>query len=157
MGPLGKRDASIHVHGGCELPFYLSTDLQVIWKEYHVISQIAHLGQDNAGHCRTILHTAPTQVGQRSILALLTDDWTRAERISKIPYWFSSNTICFWLCRADQLDLYRLASDPARLWDTGTRGSFKSGPSYVCHTVVCCMKKKNKEHERILAPFARPS
>ena len=110
-GTIGKTDAAIQAHGGCELPFFVSTDLQVVWKPYHVVSQIAHLGQDNAGHCRTILHTSPAQQNGRIVQALLTEDWTRAERISRIPYWFSSNVTCMWLCRADQLDLYQFSSD----------------------------------------------
>ena len=112
-GSIGKTDAAIQVHGGCELPFYVDSDLQVVWKAYHVVSQIAHLGRDNAGHCRAILHIAPTQQEGRTILALLTEDWTKAESISRIPYWFSSNVTCLWLCRDDQLDLYQPSTNTA--------------------------------------------
>ena len=107
-GAIGKTDVSINVHGGCELPFFVDSDLRVVWKEYHVIAQIAHLGQDNAGHCRSLLHTAPAQLDQGCVQALLMEDWTRAVRICKTPYWSSSNITCLWLCRADQLDPYQV-------------------------------------------------
>ena len=85
-------------------PFVAGDDLQVIWKEYQVASMLAHLGQDQSGHCGSMLLTEPTAHTQ----ALLTEDWITPQRISKVPYWFSTNVTCVWLCRSDLLDLYRL-------------------------------------------------
>ena len=107
-GTIQKKDIAVQVHGGCDLPIFAGTDLQIVWTEYHVIAQIAHLGQDNAGHCRSMLITAPTIHGQEKTLALLTEDWVTPERISKAPYWFSRSVTCLWLCRSDQLKLYQV-------------------------------------------------
>ena len=105
-GTIQKTDIAVQVHGGCDIPVFAGLDLQIVWKEYHAVAQIAHMGQDNAGHCRSMLLTAPTSHGQARTLALLTEDWSKPTRICKAPYWFSRNITCIWLCRSDMLHLY---------------------------------------------------
>ena len=111
-GQIEKKDIAVQVHGGCEIPVFAGVDLQINWHEYHVVAQVAHMGQDNAGHCRSMLITAPTTHGQDRTLALLTEDWVFPTRICKAPYWFSRNVTCLWLCRCDQLNLYTVPPDP---------------------------------------------
>ena len=107
-GRIQKKDLAGHVHGGCEIPVFAGVDLRIVWHEYHVVAQVAHLGQDNAGHCRSMLITAPTMHGSERTLALLTEDWLHPSRICKAPYWFSRNVTCLWLCRSDCLNLYQV-------------------------------------------------
>ena len=115
QGRVIKSDIAINAHGGCELPFFLSDDLRVTWTEFQVVAQIAHLGEDNMGHCRSMLMTAPATHRDGNIMALLTDDWTVTERLHHAPNWFQRNVTCLWLCRSDCLDLYQApAAVPTR-------------------------------------------
>ena len=79
-GRIQKKDLAVHVHGGCEIPVFAGVDLRIVWHEYHVVAQVAHLGQDNAGHCRSMLITAPTMHGSEQTLALLTEDWLHSQQ-----------------------------------------------------------------------------
>ena len=106
-GSLTKSDVAINVHGGCELPHFVDASLNVIWREYHAVAMIAHFGQDNSGHCRSLLFTDQMPSATHNTLALLTEDWERTERINVIPYWFKRNITCIWLCRTEQLALYQ--------------------------------------------------
>ena len=105
-GSLSKSDVAINVHGGCELPHFVDDALTVVWQEYHAVAMLAHFGQDNSGHCRSLLFTAQMPPTTHSTLALLTEDWERPDRTNTIPYWFKRNITCIWLCRTAHLDLY---------------------------------------------------
>ena len=108
QGSVVKTDIALNVHGGCELPVFQGDDLRVTWTEFHVVAQIAHLGADNMGHCRSLLMTAPTVRQEGHTMALITDDWTMTERLSQAPNWFQRNVTCLWMCRSDQLDMYQV-------------------------------------------------
>ena len=74
-GTIYKSDMAVQFHDQCGIPFFTGDDLQMIWKEYQVVSMIARLGQDQAGHCRSLLVMAPNPAIQDKIQALLTEDW----------------------------------------------------------------------------------
>lgn len=74
-GTVAKCDTPIGVHGSVSIPFYVGSGLDVSWRGYQVISMVSHQGQDEAGHCRSLLKTWPdTQSTQGPVLHLLTDD-----------------------------------------------------------------------------------
>ena len=108
QGQVVKSDVAINVHGGCALPIFQGDDLRVTWIEYDVVAQIAHMGLDNMGHCRSLLMTAPTARREGHVTALITDDWTAPERLPQAPNWFQRNVTCMWMCRSDQLDMYQV-------------------------------------------------
>ena len=112
-GTVTTSDLRIEHHGGCELPFFIGDDLQVIWKEFQVTSLVTHTGMDQAGHCRTLLQVEPTsQTVPKPVLSLLTDDNDAPQRNWKAPNWINRHVTCFWLCESSQTDLYKVPSMP---------------------------------------------
>ena len=117
-GTLGKCSTPVGLHGGVEVPFFAGTDLGVIWRDFQVISAISHLGQDEAGHCRSLLKTWPDSLSSAEpCLFLLTDDDREPQRVWHEPQWFAANVSCVWICDCTWLDLLRLP--PSNVSDAG--------------------------------------
>ena len=108
-GRICKSNLSVGFHWGCSLPFFTDDGLSIQWKDFQVVSAIAHQGQDGSGHYRSWLKVHhDTHAGVPETLALLTGDSREAERIWHTPPWFDSCTTCLWLCSCDQLHLHQL-------------------------------------------------
>ena len=111
-GQFTKSDIAVNYGGCCAFPFFADDGMTVQWKDYQAIALIAHLGQDNAGHCKTLLKTEPALNDQMLILNLETDDWTTPRRIGKDPLWFRSNGTLLWMCHKEHLKLHVLPREP---------------------------------------------
>ena len=108
-GQLDKCNAAVGIHGGVDIPFVSSQGVQVFQRDFQVISAIAHVGQDQSGHCRCILKTWPdTTNPAEPCLFLLTDDNQKPERIWREPTWFAQNITCLWLCDCTWMDLQQI-------------------------------------------------
>ena len=108
-GQIRKSALSVGFHWGCAFPFFDGHSMNIIWKDFQVVSAVAHQGEDRAGHYRSWLNVAhDVRAGLTPTLALLTNDATEAERIWHEPEWFDQNVTCLWLCSCDQLDLRRI-------------------------------------------------
>ena len=104
-----KSNLSVGFHWGCSFPFFQDQSLNVKWKDFQVVSALAHQGEDGAGHYRSWLKVEhSTAAGAPATLALLTDDGQPAQRIWTEPDWFSSGLTCLWLCSCDALHHVRL-------------------------------------------------
>ena len=96
-GDIYKSDASVDIHGECELPFFPGDALYIKWLKFSVVAAIAHLGQDRAGHCRSVLRVDTAPPESHPAPFLLTDDNTPPVWIEQVPTWFASNIMCVWL------------------------------------------------------------
>ena len=106
-GDTYKSDLSIGLHGVFSIPFFIESNTEVEWLDYSVIAAIAHLGNDQTGHCRAILRVQQdTTSGHEPYMHLLTDDNAIPSRCWREPSWFLQNVICVWLCHVDLLDLH---------------------------------------------------
>ena len=112
--PAVKSERPIHFRGSFQIPVFASDGLETFNRHYQMISAVAHLGQDEAGHCRSILKTWPLIDPIPAINFLFTDDGRVPERIWEEPAWFRCNTTCFWLCDCDFLDLIKWPADAMR-------------------------------------------
>ena len=106
-GNTSKSDLSIGMHGVFGVPCYTDHSLDITWHDYKVIAAIAHLGTDQAGHCRATLRV---QADQRNAacpyMQLLTDDNVTPSRCWHEPPWFLQNVMCIWLCKMSAIDLH---------------------------------------------------
>ena len=108
-GTVYKSELSVGFHWGCSFPFFDGSTMDIKWKDFQVVSAIAHQGADQAGHYRTWLNVEhDVRAGLSPTLALLTDDAKEAERIWHEPDWFAQNVVCLWLCSCETLDLCQL-------------------------------------------------
>ena len=101
-----KCERPIHFRGSISIPFFDSDSLQIDRRGYQLISAIAHLGTDGAGHCRSLMKTWPL-TDPEPVNFLLTDDGGPPARIWAEPQWFKRNVSCFWFCDCDCLDLIK--------------------------------------------------
>ena len=118
-GTTSKSDLSIGMHGVFSVPFFTSNQMEISWHDYRVVAAIAHLGEDQAGHCRATLRVQPDVNHPQPYMQLLTDDNATPTRCWHEPPWFLQNVICIWLCSVEALDLHQCQnrSDP---WTAGT-------------------------------------
>ena len=108
-GQVYKSDLSVGFHWGCSFPCFDGPTLDVTWKDYQIVSAIAHQGVDQAGHYRSWLNVEhDVRAGLSPTLALLTNDNHEAVRIWHEPDWFAQNVVCLWLCSCEMLNLCRL-------------------------------------------------
>jgi len=106
-GQTAKSDLSIGMHGVFGVPCYTDHTLDITWHDYKVIAAIAHLGTDQAGHCRAILRVQADQRNEACpYMHLLTDDNVTPSRCWHEPTWFLQNIMCIWLCKMSALDLH---------------------------------------------------
>ena len=102
-----KSDLSIGMHGVFTIPFFTGQNLAIEWKEYKVVAAIAHLGDDQSGHCRAILRMqADYSNPAQPVMHLLTNDNGPPEACWKEPDWFVQNVMCIWMCAVDVLSLH---------------------------------------------------
>ena len=89
------------------IPFFTGQNLAIEWKEYKVVAAIAHLGDDQSGHCRAILRMqADYSNPAQPVMHLLTNDNGPPEACWKEPDWFVQNVMCIWMCAVDVLSLH---------------------------------------------------
>ena len=105
--PAVKSERPVHFRGSFQIPVFESAGLETTYRHYQMISAVAHLGQDGAGHCRSILKTWPITDPVPETNFLFTEDGCAPERIWAEPLWFRSNITCIWLCDCDFLDLIK--------------------------------------------------
>lgn len=105
--PAVKSDRPVHFRGSFQIPVFESDGLETRPCHYQMISAVAHLGQDGAGHCRSILKTWPIIDPVPATNFLFTEDGCAPECIWAEPLWFRQNITCIWLCDCDFLDLIK--------------------------------------------------
>ena len=106
-----KCDTPVGLHGGLEIPFFVGAGMEILWRDFQVISAISHQGADEAGHCRSILKTWPDSTDPaHPCMFLLTDDDRIPSRTWIEPKWFTQNVSCVWVCDCTWLDLLRMPS-----------------------------------------------
>ena len=110
-GPAVKSERPVHFRGSFKIPVFDADDFSISYRYYQVISAVAHLGQDGAGHCRSILKTWPLIDPVPAVNFLFTEDGSVPARIWEEPHWFRSNITCFWLCDCDVMDLIKWPAD----------------------------------------------
>ena len=110
------------MHGVFGLPFFCNNTLDITWHDYRMVAAIAHLGDDQAGHCRAILRTqADYSDAQQPVMHLLTDDNAPPTRCWSEPSWFAQNVMCIWLCALDDLDLHQPSRTSANVTQNDDR------------------------------------
>jgi len=119
-GTTHKSDLSIGMHGVFSVPFFTNDRTELAWHDYRVVAAIAHLGADQAGHCRATLRVQADVSHQPPYMQLLTDDNAQPSRCWHEPMWFLQNVICIWLCSVDTLDLHSCSSPSHMLPDDNT-------------------------------------
>ena len=97
-GTTFKSDTSVDILGSCQLPFFNDDKLQIERQDFQTVAAVAHLGQDQAGHYRSILRTAHGPRSSQPARFLITDDNRPTVWSDTVPSWFASNITCIWLC-----------------------------------------------------------
>ena len=88
---------------------------------YQVVSVVAHLGSDRAGHCRAFL---PTGNGDDSLFRnLLTEDNRLPDQYWSEPFWLKDRVVILWLCLRDIIDRPTIHEQPTAL-GPGTNATF---------------------------------
>ena len=116
-GTTHKSDLSIGMHGVFSVPFFTNDRTELAWNDYRVVAAIAHLGDDQAGHCRATLRVQADVNHQPPYMQLLTDDNAQPSRCWHEPGWFLQNVICIWLCSVDTLELHSCSNPSPMLPD----------------------------------------
>ena len=102
-GETCKSDTLVDLHGDCVLPFFEDADGTIGWVAFKVVAAIAHLGRDQAGHCRAVLRVDIDPDARHPAPFLLTDDNTPPTWSPEIPSWIAGNLMCIWLCSRSHL------------------------------------------------------
>ena len=101
-GTLMKSHCEIQLHSTCSMPVFNDDGVSFHYVDYTVVSLVAHLGRDQAGHCRSALRVSPLQ-GPEVPLArwLLTDDFQTPQETVNLPPLILQNTVVLGLVRSD--------------------------------------------------------
>eukprot|EP00435_Cladocopium_sp_Y103_P017558 s4108_g4.t1 len=106
-----KSDKHLFFQWEVTLPVFVDSSTAVSWQVFQFVAAVAHIGQDNAGHCRGLLRIHPIDtVTDRRAMFLLTEDWEQPQRIWDVPNWFVRNVTCIWLCAKDKFCLHHMPS-----------------------------------------------
>ena len=106
-GTLRKFEEPIQYGEEVLLPVFQDAGIEIEWTPYHVVSAIAHLGTDQAGHCRTLLRTGNGH--ESAFRTMVTEDNCIPEKFWDEPFWFKSQAISYWLCKVSHVDKPQIA------------------------------------------------
>lgn len=109
-----KSKCQIYLDTQCSFPMFCNDKLGIEYVDYMTVGAIAHLGSDNAGHCRSALKIQPTvQTDGSATRWLLTEDEQPPQAVWDLPEWFTQNTVLLGLVRTDCLALHLHRTDLA--------------------------------------------
>ena len=109
-GTLCKCQAAINFGWDVQVPVLTDQDCTCTWMPFTIIACIAHLGTAQNGHYQTLLRTFPevSNVADPT-LWMLCDDGRTPQRTLTVPTRFAQGITCMWLCRADRVEVHKLA------------------------------------------------
>ena len=102
-----KCERPIQFSDVVNIPIFVGNGIQTESRGFQLLAAIAHSGTDEAGHCRALLKTWPTDQPD-PVSFLLVDDDCPPRRLREEPDWFQHDVNCFWLCDSAHIDLFRL-------------------------------------------------
>eukprot|EP00435_Cladocopium_sp_Y103_P049160 s1590_g14.t1 len=106
-GTVHKGKCCIHLDSTCSFPKFRDHTLRLEHVDYAIVAAVAHLGDDEAGHCRAALKIQPTANRSGTPARwLLTEDRVKPTPAWDLPSWFHENIVLLGLVRSDCVDLH---------------------------------------------------
>ena len=131
------------------MPVFNDDGVSYHYVDYTVVSVVAHLGRDQAGHCRSALRFAPVQdLDGFTGSWKLTDDFQTPQDTVHLPPLIQQNTVVIGLVRSDchvlheshaearELHLEQMIETPPTLPETGNAADPTQAILHICQTMT---------------------
>lgn len=105
-GNISRSMCSIGLETEVNMPVFVNHGLKYDFTGYIPVAGTAHMGSDQAGHCKAVLKIQPTLISHTQPAAFLeTEDGMTPQPIWRAPTWFAKHATVIWLVRTDCLRL----------------------------------------------------